>query len=354
MHSSDEIASGSHKIRGCNQFVENFIVNSAKRGIVKYIESKATLIKRIIFKDLAKRDLERYEWALANVEHIDLWNTTGNFEYCLRLCTNVKRLEISNVYLRQKWIYQNYPSTLEHVVLHECDAKIRKFCVLLEKNPNIRSLSVTVGFLLENEESFKTTNATLDKLSVTNQLNYYENLLTLLKDLHHRGFYKRLHFDINYKYIHSDLLGMVIDIVENLSFSTEVLKIFIWPTMFNLKEVSSTEIEIDYIGRLFTHAVNIEHIIVRHATADSILFVIRRLRKMKKIIVKYFGTRSISHKPEDILDIPVLNDAREKLPGASRVLIYLAEEDYLRAKWTYDNREFNFIDVRRHDNQHYN
>lgn len=56
-----------------------------------------------------------------------------------------------------------------------------------------------------------------------------------------------------------------------------------------------------------------------------------------------------SNKTNRTIDLPVLNEARGKLLGAQKVTVYVGENVFLTTKWTSNEIDLGFIDLRRID-----
>lgn len=115
------------------------------------------------------------------------------------------------------------------------------------------------------------------------------------------------------------------------------------------------------------HLENLERILFYEADLDDIIIFIKKSRKLTKIKVTSFVLPGSIMKKTDqklifdgcdhagdlktvnVINLPMLNAERAKLPNAKMVTLYVTEEVYLATKWTMKRTDFEFIQMRRND-----
>lgn len=312
----------------------------------QFIESNCTSIKQLCVRGLNKNKFDCIKNTLAKVEFIDIgcFGIDDDFyDNFLKFCTNLKSLTLDSSVKGTNWLLKNYPR-LEHVKLNRhFDRPLPELCTFLEKNPSIQRFSIAAKFLNNNSESFMTTTAILDELSVICfDFRDLKTIHTLLNKLYDRGFYKR--FIIECSFIDLDHIELIAKIhgVEQLIYAFSINKI-IWPVMLNLKKMKYNGFLCEDFGveTLVTNAINLESVDLKLATFNQILLLMSCSMHLKEIEVIFFPDRNF-------LDLFALNMARRKLYGAHKVIIYLDEMKYLATKWTFGNQEFDLVEIRRH------
>lgn len=301
----------------------------------------------------------------------------GSFnEMIHNFCPNLKRLSLNSevdddepdlIGIDDNWLLQNYP-TLEHFELEAkngyCIDNMATFFVL---NPNIRYFSTTADYLWKNRNSFLKANIAFEDLTIKFWYNPTLDLMEfshLLNELHRRNFFKRL------KIYYEETFHKTV--IEAVASSKALAKLYI--TNFNeisLSDVNDSALEnieelcvcvdeLHDISSFVSVACNLENlkrIQLWNATFDHILSLASQAAKLRKINVK-FKTHPdnglLFARNKNAINLFKLNEEREKLARARKLIVYVVEDYYLRTKWAVRETDFNLIRLKRIDSDEWN
>ncbi|XP_031617054.1 uncharacterized protein LOC116336955 [Contarinia nasturtii] len=186
----------------CKECERNSI-NKNRDEQYQYINAQCNQsLKRIKFErcTLTACALDNIRTALNSVEELRISSCTAVddlHECLLKHCPNLKILFIDNTLfsINWKWLHQTYPM-LVHLQLIRMPRRnyepMDLVLQFLEKNPNIRKLTVGMSYLEECVESLMETNIQLDELTIKEYSQKNEIPTSLINQLYERGFYKKI------------------------------------------------------------------------------------------------------------------------------------------------------------------
>ncbi|XP_055306369.1 uncharacterized protein LOC129570695 [Sitodiplosis mosellana] len=238
------------------------------------------------------------------------------------------------------WTNRDYP-TLQHMDLAGNGFfGTKKFREFLAHCPNIRSLAVDARVFWKARRSILNFNVELDDLAMEMDPNVDIDIIDvggLLKVLHQRGFYKRLHL-YSPELTSPDQLTALPGLVTLYTESEEITEIPVLPNIkeFGIVDGDAPDIDTNALAIKF---LNLQHLFITKPSFTEILPFIGRSKKLEDIeIAEYQGT---------VLDIAALNKERKKLAGARKVIIYVGEDVYLATKWATTETSLELIELKR-------
>lgn len=311
---------------------------------LKYVTANGTSLMKIFIYFIGEKDIEFdcIKETLTKIEHIELyeWEQMELYDKFLKYCPNLKILIIGLVDLKiedRAWLHQRY-ARLEYVSIRQWKGRIPEMQIFLEQNSKIRSFSINHSFLAENEDWLLTTNANLDYLGIGIYDIISPRLISLLRTLHERKFYKKLRFSI--RALNQDLINQIggMPAVERLWFY-EIERNFDFPVMADVKELRLILLEDSNLNseEFFTKFPNVQRMRMNGLTFDQLLTIFKRCKHLKDLQYYERHTLNLAH-------YRTLNEERGKVFGASKVRIYLI--NYLAAKWTFNGTELDLIEIK--------
>lgn len=307
--------------------------------VVSITEAKIRLIKRI----------------LNNVEVVMLSECIIDediYEIFLKFCPNLKRLSVVFYEgFQNQWLFQKY-SALEYLKLAgQVTFRFRDVETFFENNPNCTSFWIDARYLMEKRHSLLDSNLKWSDLTVSMATTYADNMrqfLVLFEELYSCGAYDRLHLFLNgkdwdrhfFKQLASlpALVNLCLEYFEN--FDVEHLHQLNKLEIYMPLNVSNEKIE-----NIAKGLVKLERIVFRETSTNAILPFIRHSKWLKEIRIctlkngKYFK--------DGRLNVAKLNQERQNLKGAKKVIIYVEENVFLTTRWATLKIDFNFIEMRR-------
>lgn len=344
---------------GFNQFINCILLDNAKIGPLRYIQSLSdefTSINEIRLIGLSLDKVKYLRTFLSKIEilHIKRCLVRDDFhEIFLQFCPNLKRIEMQEYLMeisnkkQNSWLQRKYPR-LEHFELTpEWSYKISELAGFIERNPKIRSFSTHSKCLWENRDDFMKTKAKLDKLEVRifqRNINWsvMQKDCNLLNVLFKREFYKRLHLCIaNVDQRCSDLLCTLngLEVLCIRAFS----ECFSLPSLTTLKELAIfSGANLNEMVILAKSLVNLERFYLANATFDAILPFIRHSVHLNAIMF-------LPKNNNEIIDLFALNRERQQLTESRKVTVYVPDNIFLATKWTMQNEDFrlNAVEMKR-------
>lgn len=324
----------------------------------RYMQLNCKSLKRIDFREavITTDRAKQIESILEKVEIIQLTNcdVRGDFYDCfLKFCTNLKHLIVDDnkpehilIGTDNQWLSRSYP-TIDHVefnVLYYSKMnKILELTLFFEYNSHIQSLATDLIGLLHMQIALKQSQVRLCNLGIAFD-DFCSTVdedaaISLLVELRDRYIYNRLHiYDNHPVYMYTKLsdrtfkkilLGCdgLCNIMTDLSLNG-----------FDLIESGATT----DVKMLAENLLKLERLnIVWLAGLNDILPFIQHSVNLKIIAIKYFDGH--------IIDLPALNKARGKLPGAQKVTVYVGEKVFLATKWSSKATDLEYIELRRID-----
>lgn len=283
---------------------------------------------------------------LAKIEFIEFYRNVSEdvYESLLKFCSNLKRMNIVYLDLKdQGWLHQKY-DMLEYVCI-DYENEIVNCTDFFEQNPNIREFKCGGRFLIRNKDWLLKTNAKLDYLNIMRIEVFDSDIYPLLNQLHEREFYKKiqLHLQLNQdttnKISKLPIRGISVrrPIKRNFDFPKD------FPGMTDAKEMDLRVANNYNIGKFFTKFPNVTRVSLWDSSPNQILPLIKQLKNLRDLFISFGWNYQIEQ-----LNLWTLNKEREKLSGACRVTIYVNEGIFLATKRAYNNRDYKFIEIKRH------
>lgn len=298
---------------------------------------------------------------IVQIRQCTIWN--GDFyEIILQYCDKLKRLYVKDDLgdiinrMHNPWLLRSYPS-LEHLELTpRYSFEINELSTFFELNPNLRSFSISSHCLEMNRKYLMQAKIKLDLLEIKHfDSGFYfyhveklsiQSMCTILNQLFERGFYQKLHLyvkDIDKESIDrmTSIQGLERFSVKEVNGTAQFLS-----NLSNLKELSIFDCCNDDFEEVARNLVKLERLLIQNVTYDNMLAFIRRSPKLK--VIKVF--------PKDkqqfnggIMNLVKLNEEREKLYKARKVIIYIEDNIFLPTKWNTDNGDtnLNLIEMKR-------
>lgn len=337
-------------ISGFSKYLKNIHIHDSTPNQLRYIEAKCISVQVITFnrtEELQEMKFDGLKNILTKVKKFTACDCVLDFNHdrithdiydcCLKYCSNLKSLSIVSKYYRNNWLQQIYPK-LEELFIFGC--RVDEMKTILELNPSIKKLRTNARSLRKNIELFMTTKATLDELGIIFFISEeFESLLPSLIELYSRNFYKRLRISVRNLNEKCIVLLAKLPAVEYLYIYSGADNLT-WPNMPNVKKLHHLRKYEFNLNSLILGVSNIEEIFMIMTTFDQILYIINHSKNLKKLAIQEL-------KDGNILDISILNKAREKLVDAQIVNIYLGESIYITTKCKFGHIDFKFIEIRR-------
>lgn len=354
---ADDITNKRTRTSAFNSHTEFLSYYYATKQPLCYIDwhiTEFTSVKHLylVCCGLCSLKMASFQSMLPNIEVLQirqciLWRD-DLYEMFLKHCKNLKRLCIQDdigyiIQNRGNWLLRNYP-TLEHIELtprntHEID-KLQQFFSL---NQNIRSFSTTVNSICANSTDLMMVDTKLEwleikQISVSIETFNWNAFWMIMKELHKRLFYKRLHLHV--ATVDEELSNEIVSLK-----GLEKLTIEKFSKCYNLVQLEHLK-ELNILGFtngkqleiLAKNLTNLERLLLQGATYSDLLPFIRCSVKLKYI--KIFAQEA-EHFKGDIINLEMLNNEREKLFGARKVIIYIEDNVFLATKWTTKNGDIN-------------
>lgn len=333
------------EINGFTEFIDEIKVSIG--GSFDYMTSHIKdfkSLKKIEFKNyqLTKDVAEPIKSILPQIEVVSMFysQVIGDFyDIFLKFCPNVKEILFTDVY-RDEYqtlksngnvlLQQKYTS-LEHFALRthttHCVAELGTF---FERNSSLRSFLTTPQMLWANQHTLLQSNAQLDKLSIdmpfSKKFNSAEvcslkSLFDLLNSLYERGFYKRLHLQIDvfdHEFAEHFASLRALESIRIHDYFHEDCCI---PNSNSLREMQFDD-EVRHrcdLSPFSTNLPNLQSLVFDTATSDDVLPFIQNSTKVNNI--KILACL-------DDLDLMTFNDERNNLLGGQKVIIHLSKDDF--------------------------
>lgn len=361
------------KCQEFNQFVSKLVIptyNELMQPANDDDEKCNQILKQVRFlrMELSDVELNRVEKMLQHAEAVIIDDCTVKpifyFEFP-KMCPNLKRLHVHRTTLHyntskrnaNESIFWQFPA-LEHLEWISTNGDELK--IFFEQNPNVRSFTTNANNLWESRDLFLECQVQLDDLSIemgapTEEPQTTGQTFKLLKELHKRGSFKRLHLDLKcfsqQTLEQMELLGNALLALSSLRLKECTSESITLPQLINLKELNISTCLNDLplgamtdVNALVSQLVNLERIHFAIADDYEITQFICHSAKLKKMKIENLAWQDDNNVCIDLL---MLNNERAKLPQAQKLIIYIGDEEYLATKWSCKQTEFNCIEMRR-------
>lgn len=331
---------------GYSDDFHNFLSKKPKCSRIKQIEFVNTEISRI--------HLEQIKEILAKVEflRINACEIEGDFHHTvLALCPNMKRLSVGSysgmIGNNNDWMLKKYP-TLEYFELQPLDDHLmNELKIFLELNQNIRKLRISADCLWQNRTSMLNAKVALDELEIVEIDIESDAFLHLLNELHERKFYNRL--SLNWWYFDQEAankLPLLEALVTLNAFNSEHIQMEL-STLRNVEELYFYKCNETNLVDLANKLTKLKRIVFTIATFEDILLLMSQIRNLQRIKIEKIENGTNYSSTDKILNLSVLNSAREKLADAQKVNIYVNEEIFLATKWVIKQKDFRLVGIKR-------
>lgn len=349
-----------------SQYIRNISISGNRLGAYNFVGSCCTNSTKNLrfYGTLPDGGFECIKNVLKGIEILEMNECIikGEFyENYFKYCPNVRSLSVSRsdrikdkriiIGSGNEWLFKKYPNLEKFELIDCCELKQNELVTFLEQNPNIKNFSTDSKTLWECRHSLLGSSVKLDRLAIdicqskiidsNNQsISLGDSMYELLAELHEHGIYKRLCLYLDF--VHQQDLQKMFLLSSLEMVCGDILQIN--KPMPNLKILGVCYgDEIINMEKLPNILSNLERIYFARVTFDCILPFICHSVKLKQIKIKNLNdeNRFMS------INLAKLNNEREKLPGARKLLIFVKEEDYLTMKWTKNNLKFNLIEIRR-------
>lgn len=327
---------------GFNEHLGNVHIRNEHN--LKKVAKYCTSVKCLRFDNFGtykKINISHIKNALKNVEFIiSSLSQCDMYESIFKYTPKLKMLVLTSP-ANYDWLLQKY-EMLEYVTIDFAPPERMK--IFLENNKTIQSLTMTDHCLKQNANIFKSTNETVNELGVNCMFSFdFIEVFELLKELHNRGFYKRLHLIMN-KVTDDSFDLLKLPSLEKLTISihynnTSREKKSNFPILPNIRHVLNLTQNMTDLNTIIGNFRNLERILLWQAAFDHIFYLAQHHVHLKEIIIG----RLID---DTLFNVFALNEARKKLDGAKKLIIYIDDRTYLRSKWIYGYRDFELIEVK--------
>lgn len=289
-----------------------------------------------------------------------VWLRKGHFwndfyDSFLQFCPHLKYLSIVKISSGlligsgNEWLLRQYPS-LEHISLDNISFtnprganEVTELQTFFELNPQIHTFTTTSDVLCAQKNWLERTSAKFDLLIIKCRHYFYtmEVFCDLVKKLHRRGYYKRLHCYYVQIYDQNNRECMMsLPALEKLHLRSSRVSLD-----GHLPECMK-EIGIEYFKYIYnTEALannlsNVERIYIHYNGFDvnDILPFFSQSPKLKHICLKNF---------ERVINVSLLNKAREQLKDACKLTVYAGEKSYLASKWYGPPKKCDLVQIKR-------
>lgn len=343
---------GDQQMNGFSEFLRIlYMIESTDDSMVRFVESNCKAVKDLSFLevDFNRLNLQLVENVVRKIEELGIFDCKFNknaFEPLIQSCTNLKRMRV--------WCDTSLPlrmhPTLEHLSLKSVEMESGELTTFLKLSPKLQSIEISSGILLKHRDSVLKVNIALDDLAILMDSFIDENIVGLLKELHQRGFYKKLHLHTNGISMNpfnnrgspSHYVGLPGLVTLHLPYGKNCA----YPVLADITELGINaewdfvpvgESAADYLSSRYS---SIEQLFLNYSDFSGISSFIRRLMKLREIHISGFDEGSV-------LDIVALNKERKKLNGARKVTIYVDESLYLTTKWVTSTTALEMIELKR-------
>lgn len=343
-----------------NQYITNITQHGDDMGSLRYIESHCDdfdSVNNLNFVS-TRIDLDKIEYfrkILPKIEYIRLHQCTadGNIYNILlqNCCENLTHLTIHSDFgdiigRRNPWLLHRYPKLKQ---LHLCPKYVDEFYELVtffKQNPTVEDFLTNFLSLWGNRNQLLNSGAKLNCLGIEDcwyhTVENIQQIFDLLKQLHGRGFYKRLHLKLDK--INQELCEQMVLLpgLEKLHFD-QFIEINNLSCLTSLKELHlpgglrANEIEVIALNLIYLEKVTISSI-----ASDDLLPFMRYSSKLIRLYVYLNG---------HILNLLKLNKERERLIDARKCIIFVRDNIFLNTKWTirHGNTNLELVEMRRID-----
>lgn len=309
----------------------------------------------LCFIDLNGSQIYGLENILNNIESVQLYSCAifdGFFEQFFKYCPKLKCLSLNRVVFKSDTVsnglFQQRCRTLQYfqyLGTNQMSHKNGALNTFLTQNSNIKYLEIDAEELWLQRYLLFGLNTQLDCLAIKIRLDGISAIpfANLLKTLHKHGFYKKFHLTVvslpnNFEY--QEFVDQMITFAAfeqlytvqcaSLSCLTQLKELYISGNRF-AKDMETLAINLTQLKRLHICGARIEFILpfLRHTKTLKTILMISDL--------------------DNALNVFALNQEREKLELAQKVLIGVCENVYLATKRKFVQLNWQFVQIVREE-----
>lgn len=349
----------SVQLNGFNRYVQKLVVygnrnKSDEINVFDCILSNCTDSLRhiqLVNVEISKKSAKSIQKLLEKVEILEIDQCTVDgklYQDFLKYCKQLKRLSVRRFGGNIKWLNKHYRA-LEHLELYKIGFKIEQLKEFFEHNQSIRHFAVDANCLWQNEQVIMSAITELDELivDISGFEFHIESICSLLKRFYERKFYKRLYLYAPYR--DKQTIEDIVSVhgVDKLFLTNHIAYAIFLPNFCNLKELSFRSCpEFIETGMFAEKLANLERVHFEQATLNDILLFIMRLSKLNSIKVERFKNADDFNYT---IDLKAMNERRNELYNACKVIIYVEETIFLKTKWMTNANGLSKIEIQRND-----
>lgn len=358
---------------GFNRFITYVSHYYERKAPLEYIQAHAENLNikhlYLVCASLSKSKIDRIKKLFNRVEIVQIRNCTMEVDFYtsfLKFCINLKELYVQeadvgqyrNRYgygsgqeeqVNESWLLQTYPNLQHFELIPQFSNHIVELCQFFDRNPNMRSFSVSSRCLLSNRNELLKSNAKLDVLEVKifqvprfyyddddeEEDDHYQTICSLLKQLYANGFYKSLHFYV--QRISQQCCDQLIQLP-----GLEKLCIKYFTENYNLTQLTTLKELVILDGanpkdmKLLACCLNnLKRLFLNNATFQDLLPFLSH--SMKLNVVKFSPKTEDNGMVRGVFKLLTSNNEREKLFGARKTIVYVPDNIFLATKWRINN-----------------
>lgn len=348
-----KIYHGFNRLDGFNEFIENITISWPDMNLAEQacIREKCRSLKKMKFEAFYTDFLGQIgsiRESLTEVETLEIDNMHLN-ENSLDLFPNLKRIFTWVDKSRNLDWFNNLNKcpNLQDFSFTEHAEQTQVLEGFFDQIPHVQNIELCCRSLLSNKNIFLVANVKLENFII----NFLEDdgdkvpVCALLNELYGRDFYKRLHWSQLYDSVDQQTINLMALLrgLNTISF-VDMEPGIIWPMMNDLEQMYIyAHIDFD-----LSSLPNLERVHIHFNTMETLLIYIRGLKKLKEIYNQnlYQGT----YFNENIIDVYAINKERAKLPGSSKLTIYVPEEVFLATKYRHGVNH-SFFEIKRNESK---
>lgn len=289
---------------------------------------------------------------------------TGDLYNCLlKYCGNLRPLAMQehlgnfgHSKNENNWLLRAYPK-LEHFEINQrYSLSIGDIGEFFKRNQQIRSFTIDSRNFLLHKDIIMKRMPKLDKLEIRDfrddkAIWEFDELCTALNEFYEKGRYEILHIFIDQiNQNESEQLTSLL-YLESL-YIRFFKKCYNLTLLTNLKELAIFDgVNFNEMELLADALVNLEQIFLSNATVNDISPFIKQSVKLKKIKL-LLKDEECEKNP---LKLKILNNERQKVLGAQKVMIFVSNTLFSATKLATTNGDFNlnFVEVRRSESYYW-
>lgn len=252
---------------------------------------------------------------------------------------------------------RQYP-TLEHfeivfagALFHEPPKPCAELLAFFHQNPNVRMFSTDSLLLLAYRDLFLGSNIKLDRLFVSIHHDL-DSVCKLTNDLHEQGFYKKLHLQplVKSGYLNKPQSLWSFRNVEKIfcSLTSDITPLSVVESVVELGFEDMWMPFPNFLTFMPMRFSNLRRVNMKKARLSEIQSFVSHAPKLAQIrmyisLITVKNGRGVVPSADEFF---ALNEARENLAGACKVVIYVQDKLFMKMKWS-SKVKFSMIELKR-------